>query len=124
MIMEEKRDEKRKMIGRTDILIFVSIIVLSVAALVLFGFILEDKGDTVVITVNGEEYATLPLDENAMLEVETERGYNLIVVEDGRVYVREADCSDKICVKSGEATELKTVVCLPHRVTVGVECKD
>ena len=119
--MNKYGETKKKIIGRTDILILVSLVATSVIALLLLGYFLGDKGKTVIVTVDGEEYATLPLDEDTTLEVKTERGYNLVVVEDGRVYVKEADCPDKLCVKSGEATELKTVVCLPNRVTVSIE---
>ncbi|MBO5883361.1 MAG: NusG domain II-containing protein [Clostridia bacterium] len=121
--MKKNNEGKKKIIGRTDILILVSLVAVSVVALVLFGIMFNARGKTVVVTVDGEEYATLSLDEDTVLEVKTERGYNLVVVEDGKVYVKESDCPDKICVKSGEATELKTVVCLPHRLTVSINNK-
>lgn len=123
MGMKKNNEGKKKIIGRTDILILVSLVAVSVVALVLFGIMFNARGKTVVVTVDGEEYATLSLDEDTVLEVKTERGYNLVVVEDGKVYVKESDCPDKICVKSGEATELKTVVCLPHRLTVSINNK-
>lgn len=123
MSMKKNNEVKKKIIGRTDLIILVSLVALSVVALALFSFVFKDKGKTAVVTVDGEEYATLSLDEDTVLEVNTERGYNLVVVENGSVYVKEADCPDKTCVKSGEATELKTVVCLPHRLTVSIDNK-
>ena len=119
--MKTKDENKRKIIGKTDIVILASLVAVAAAAFLLFSLLAKGKGERAVVAVDGEEYATLPLDEDTTIEVETERGYNLVVVEDGKVYVKEADCPDKRCVKSGAATELKTVVCLPHRLTISIE---
>ena len=106
---------------KKDILLFLSIIISSVIAFVALWLILSQNGDIAVISVNGEEYARLPLNEDTELLVSTEYGENLVVVEDGEVYILEADCPDKVCVKTGTANAMKSVVCAPHRLTVTVE---
>ncbi len=83
-------------------------------------FFAED-GDTVVVTVDGEEYARLSLEEDTELEIVTPHGKNILTVKDGNAYMSFADCPDKVCVSTGKATPLRSVVCLPHRVTVSVE---
>ena len=106
---------------KNDILLLC--IALAVAA-VIFALCLVfvgNDGAYAVITVDGEEYARLPLDEDTELLVKTEYGENLVVVNDGEVYVSEADCPDKVCMSTGSATELRSIVCLPHRLTVTVE---
>jgi hypothetical protein len=47
--------------------------------------------------------------------------YNLIVADDGRVRVAEADCPDQICVRTGWVSAApQQIVCLPYRVVVKV----
>ena len=107
---------------RNDILLIIVILVVASAALLLSFALLHDKGDTVVVTVDGEEYARLPLNKDTELTIETEDGgYNLLVIKDGKASITEADCPTQICVKSGYASELKTIVCSPHRVVVSIE---
>ncbi len=104
-----------------DILLLCGIVALAVIMLGIFAAVSLNKGDTVIITVDGEEYARLPLDEDTELTVETPYGKNVLVVADGEAYIREADCPDSTCVKTGKASELRSVVCLPHKLTVTIE---
>jgi hypothetical protein len=102
-------------------LLLVGVVIVAVAALALLYIFLAGSGDVVVVTVDGEEYARLPLYKDTELEIVSERGTNLLIIKDGEAYVSEASCPDKICVSTGKADELKSVVCLPNRVTVRVE---
>ena len=106
---------------KNDIILLSVIVVIAVIVFAVLYFVLSDKGDVAVVTVDGEEYARLPLDENTKLIIETEYGSNVLIINDGRVYIEDADCPDKTCVKTGEANEMKSIVCLPHRLTVTVE---
>ena len=46
---------------------------------------------------------------------------NVLVIEDGRVYMESASCPDKLCVKQGIRSQVgETIVCLPHRLAVTV----
>ena len=45
------------------------------------------------------------------------------LMKDGKAYISEASCPDKICVRTGAADELRSVVCLPNRVKLSVEGK-
>ena len=106
---------------KRDMILFVSIIASSLITLAALWLILTPRGEVAIVSVDGKEYASLPLDEDTELLVSTEYGENLVVVEDGEVYIREADCPDKVCVRTGKANALKSVVCAPHRLTVTVE---
>ncbi|MBR2613326.1 MAG: NusG domain II-containing protein, partial [Clostridia bacterium] len=48
-------------------------------------------------------------------------GTNLLIIKDGKAYISEATCPDLVCVHTGHADELKSIVCLPNRVTVSIE---
>ena len=79
-------------------------------------------GDTVVVRIDGAVAARYPLSADGEYPFRTDRGYNLLVIEDGRARVAEADCLDKICVSSRAVSRVgETIVCLPHRLTVTVE---
>ena len=106
---------------KKDITLFLCIIVSSAILFVALWLILSPSGEVAVVSVYGEEYARLPLGEDTELLVSTEHGENLVVVENGEVYIREADCPDKVCVKTGKANAMKSVVCAPHGLTVTVE---
>ncbi len=73
------------------------------------------------IYVNGELIKKLPLSENAVFKSESEAGYNIIEVKDGAVSVTDADCADKVCVRTGAVSDgIIPIVCLPHRLEVKV----
>ena len=46
----------------------------------------------------------------------------MIVIEKGEVYMEDADCPDKLCMKQGSISGTgQTIVCLPHKLVVTVE---
>lgn len=91
-------------------------------ALLLCYAFLGGTGEEVVVTVDGNEVMRLPLSEDTEVTV---TGYgggtNTLVIQDGKVWVREASCPDQICVHTGYADEVKSIVCLPNRVVVSLE---
>ena len=92
------------------------------AALFVFHFAApHEAGAAAKITVDNQTVATLPLAKDTTYRVETAAGYNLVVVEDGRAFVREADCKNHICVKSRAISRAgESIVCLPHKMTVSI----
>ena len=109
---------------RFDIILLCAALALSTAIFAVSYLLLADSGNVAVVSVDGEEYARLPLDKDTELTVNTDRGYNTVTVKDGKVFVSEASCPDKVCVKTGHADELRSIVCLPNRLTVTVEKGD
>ena len=103
-----------------DVLLIVGIVLFAAVALSLM-LLFRSAGGTAVVTVSGKEYARISLSEDSVTPIETALGYNLLIVEGGEAYIKEASCPDKICVHhrrirySGE-----TVVCLPNEVTVKI----
>lgn len=121
----ESTTNKRKI--RNDIiLIFSMIVILGIIGLCVIFF--RGEGNTVTVTVDGKLFGTYSLDENINLEIRTgENGenLNLLVIEDGRAYVKNATCPDGICAshkpifRNGES-----IVCLPHRVVITADSVD
>lgn len=77
-------------------------------------------GSTAVVRIDGQADRALDLSENQEFWVGDEKtGRNLIRVKDGAVMVAEADCPDKICVRTGPIRQAGEVItCLPHKVIV------
>lgn len=77
----------------------------------------------VLVTVDGAEYRRLALtdDTDETFTVETEWGYNVVIVQNGAVDVTEADCPNHICVNTKPAKEIgDMIVCLPHKMVVEI----
>ena len=107
---------------KNDIFLIGGIIIFALIALLFSFCIFGDQGDTVVVTVDGEEYARLPIDEDTELLIVGKDGEtNLLVIKDGNVRIVEASCKNQICVRTGAASALKTIVCSPNRVIVSIE---
>ena len=107
---------------KNDIFLIGGIIIFALIALLFSFWIFGDQGDTVVVTVDGEEYARLPIDEDTELLIVGKDGEtNLLVIKDGNVRIVEASCKNQICVRTGAASALKTIVCSPNRVIVSIE---
>ncbi len=109
------------------ILVLAFAAVCAVCAAAVFVFSLS-AGSTAVIYSDGREIRRIDLDkvrEPYELEVTTEYGVNTVRVEHGRICVTDADCPDKICVKSGYTdSPAAPIVCLPHRLSVVIEAKE
>lgn len=78
-------------------------------------------GAAAEIYLDGALYRTLPLSQDCELIVQTERGSNTVTVRGGAVAVTEADCPDKVCVRTGAVSGGGVpIVCLPHRLEIRV----
>lgn len=100
-------------------------IILALAVLLaLFPLALRPEtqpGACAVVRKDGQIVARLPLDQPTALRLE-EGGLNVLRVEDGAVYMEQADCPDRTCVASGPIrTPGQVLACLPHRLTVVIE---
>lgn len=105
---------------KRDIFLIAGIFAAAAILFVIFGFF-KSGGDVVKIMSHGEEFASLPLDEDTEISV---NGNNIVKIENGEAYVIYADCPDKLCMKQGKISDGQHVlVCLPNEMTVSIEEK-
>ena len=80
------------------------------------------NGSTISITINGALYGTYALAEPQEIPVEYDgRIANIVVIENGRAHMKDADCPDKLCMRQGAISrDGQTIVCLPHKLVVEV----
>ena len=108
---------------RNDIL-FISALLLVLLLAGLAIFLLRGEGDTVIVTVDGKRFAEYSLHENREVEIKNRDGYNLLVIQDGKAYVKTANCPDGICAAHRPIeNEGESIVCLPNTVVVEIRLK-
>ena len=95
-------------------------------ALVLYAIsqvTLGTQAAQVVVTVGGEEVLRRPLAMSDTYEIAQEDGdVNIIRVENGAVFMLEANCRDGLCIRQGKMKNAaKTIVCLPHELVVRLD---
>ena len=120
---KENRAMIKKILGNKKLCADV-ILVLSLLALGLSVFLIttltREEGSTVIVSVNGDDKCEYSLSQNG--EYSLNGGTNVIVIEDGAVYMKSADCPDRLCVHQGKKSmNGERIVCLPNRVEVRVE---
>lgn len=104
-----------------DIRLIAGILIIA-AGIWLFLRLTREEGAYAVVSVNGVEQARYPLSESFQTEIVTESGSNLLVIENGKARVTEADCPDKLCVhQKAVSCQGESIICLPHKLTVTVE---
>lgn len=116
---------KRKI--RNTVILAAVILIIAVAGL-LFIKLTKTEGSIVVVKIDGVQTAAYPLSENTEVEINTgENGENInvLVIEDGKAYISEADCPDGICKDYRPVSYVgETIICLPHKVVVEVVADD
>ena len=106
---------------RFDVYIIIAVVVISGFLFGMFALMPKDNRE-VIISLEGEEYARVPLDgKEHVYEIKTELGYNKVIVDKDGVHIEEADCPDKLCAQHTAISHVgDSIVCLPHRLTVTV----
>mgnify|MGYP002575369638 FL=1 len=109
------------MIKKRDIILALMMILLGIAG---YGVIRlgQKKGSQVVIYVDQKEIGRYDLDTDTTKEIQTTKGTNTLVIENGMAYVTDADCPDQVCVRMGKISKTgENIVCLPHKLVIQME---
>ena len=126
MLLKSIRKNKY-IIKKWDIFIILILIFLSFVPEIIFGIAMGKSynGTYAEITVSGKLYNKIPLSEHKgeeTLEVKTDYGYNMIDIYNDSIKIIDADCKDKICIKSGSISHSgESLICLPHKLMVEVK---
>ena len=112
---------KRKI--RNDIILVLCLLLIAVIGLA-YLYLFRDKGDTVKVTVDGNQIGIYSLNENMTKDIITgENGENLnrLIIKDGKAYMETATCPDGICVNHNPIfRDGESIVCLPNGVVVTI----
>lgn len=96
-----------------DIVVYVFALVITVAVLVASC---GRPGEAVEISVDGKRFV-YSLHEDRVIDA----GALKVVISDGKVWVEDAECPDKLCEKTGKiAYGNQTIVCLPGNIVIRI----
>ncbi len=116
--MTETKNKKKI---RNDI-IFITALLLVLAIIGGCLLLFRKEGNTVKITVDGQLFGTYSLDKNQTIEIKTEKGYNIVIIENGTVRVEEASCPDGVCSSHRPIRfSGSSIICLPNKVVVSID---
>ena len=101
---------------KKEIIMAAALLFAAVISLVIMNAMRED-GAYAEITEDGRLVAVLSLEEDTVYTLAG--GQNVLVVENGAIYMASADCPDKTCVLRGKIhLSGESIVCLPHKISV------
>lgn len=107
--------------------------ILPIGAIAIFAILLtaavlitnrSDGEAFVCVYIENELFAKYPLCEDGEHVISGTYGTNTLVISDNKAFISKASCPDLVCVNTGalEADDhIKTLVCLPNKVTVCIE---
>lgn len=107
-----------RVVKPVDIFVISIIIISTIVVFVISIF--WGGGKTVLVAVGGEKY-TYSLDEDREIALES----LTIVIDGGKVYVKDAKCPDLVCEKTGAIDASGgMIVCLPSGVVISITGDD
>ena len=76
-------------------------------------------GAIVQIYVNGNLYGQYNLDADEDIVIDSDGCHNLVSIEDGAVFMKEASCPNKVCVSQGRIENQGQVICCaPNQIII------
>ncbi len=110
-------------------ILLVSLIIVSFIGVFIYKTYVKGSSRIAVVEQNGKVVKTIDLNkvkEKSEFILPYNNGhFNKIEVEPGKIRFVDADCPDKICVKTGWISEPgQTAVCLPHKIIIRIEGKN
>lgn len=100
-----------------DVLVIVFFLVVSLLLFLLIGK--RKEGSEVRVMVEGKEIGVYSLSRDG--EFSLNGGTNTLIIKDGKAYMADADCPDKLCVRQGKIHRNgETITCLPNKLIVTV----
>ncbi len=113
------------MIKRKDVYLLAGFLLLALAAYLIGPLLRPAAGGTVLVTVDGREYARLSLGRRQTITIDCGDGeFNVLTVDEEGMAMENATCRDQLCVQQGKVTAENytkralggDIICLPHRV--------
>lgn len=108
------------------------ILIIVIAAVIVLGYgwklysssLYKNSEGIATIEINGKLYGKYELKKvgNKKLQLELpENEHSTVEFKDGMVRVQEADCPDKVCVRTGWVSKPgEMIVCLPYRIIIKI----
>lgn len=106
---------------KNDLILVAALLVIAAAGFLAFS-LFKTEGDTVVVSVDGEEVSRYSLSEDIVTDIITDGGVNTLNILNGEAFVSSASCPDLICANHRAISNVgETIVCLPNKVVISIE---
>lgn len=106
------------------IIIIAAVVVLGYGFKVIYDKNYKNAGRIATIEIDGEVYGEYDLEKVGNKDIELELpgdAHSLVEFKDGMVRVREANCPDQVCVRTGWISKPgEIIVCLPYRIIIKI----
>ena len=100
----------------------IAIVVIVAVALIAWPHVSPVSGELRALVHDGDGAThELSLAQDSETTITTSLGMNVVVVENGTVYVRDADCDNHDCIRQGHIDAPGSqIICLPHKLWIEV----
>ena len=107
---------------KRDLILIASILIVAIA-LFLIVELTKEEGAGVTVKVDGVKVAEYSLSADGTYPLNG--GTNILVIENGKAYLTDANCPDKLCVHQGFIdSTLLPITCLPNRLVIQLRPKE
>lgn len=106
----------KKLITKKDLILLFAVLLAGITGIILMNS--ADKGKSAEIIVDGATVEVVSLDE----AYEKQVNGVIICCENGEIFIKESDCPDKVCMRSGRISKSgEGIICAPNRVAVKID---
>ena len=111
-------NSERKLLRLRDVFIIVSMIA---AVFVFYALLPESGGETAVVSHDGIVVAEIPLGSSGEY-VFPQVPDMVFTAGDGAVSVKESNCGDKTCMRTGKISKRgEAIICVPNKIVVEIK---
>lgn len=112
--------------SKSDILIFILVIVISAGTLFAFLYLNDNPGSEIIIEAKGEVVERIPVRKysnwSKTYNIEGKIGISKIIVENERVRMVESPCPNKVCVNTHWIENSGQIIaCIPNDIIIIIE---
>lgn len=111
--------------NKNDRYLIIGSILLSFIIMFFFSELFSKNGKTATIYYQNEKVKTIDLMQDAVYEIEGDKGAVILEVKNGKIRVKEENSPLHICSKQGyiqKSTE--SIICLPNKIVIQIEAKN
>ena len=111
------------MFRKADIILALSIVLIAFFAMLGIYLIPYEGKPVVCVYIDGSKIDTYDLDgEYREINIETQYGYNKLILSEGIAFIDESDCSTGSCVSSRPISRPGgMIICAPHHLVIKIE---
>jgi hypothetical protein len=102
-------------------IIFIAVLLTLILIIGSVYILSRGEGNTVTVTVDGEFFGEYSLSVDQTVEIKTDKGTNILIINGGKARIAEASCPDGVCVSHRAISrDGESIICLPNKVVVTV----